>query len=154
MPDDLPASEAKPRDDGGQQLQYYDAVIWLGDYNYRVTTSGSGTIMLLMQNDDWDVLKANDQLLIEKKVRMVGVGYQEGPIYFAPTFKLQKNSDQYKRKRQPGWTDRILFRSNNSLLKLVNYDSNNLVRISDHRPVFAQFMLHFNKKDKDNLEVS
>ena len=32
MPDDLPVSEAKPRDDGAQPLQHYDAVIWLGDY--------------------------------------------------------------------------------------------------------------------------
>ena len=27
------------------------------------------------------------------------------------------------------------------LLQLVNYDSNNSIKISDHRPVFAQFML-------------
>lgn len=107
-----------------------------------------------MQNDDWDVLQANDQLLIEKKVKRVGIGYQEGPIYFAPTFKLQKNSNQYKSKRQPGWTDRILYRSNNGLLQQVNYDSNNLVRVSDHRPVFGQFMLLFDRKDKENLEIS
>ena len=27
------------------------------------------------------------------------------------------------------------------ILQLVNYDSNNLIKTSDHRPVFAQFML-------------
>ena len=36
----------------------------------------------------------------------------------------------------------------------MNYDSNNLVKVSDHRPVFAQFMLAFDRRDKDNLEVS
>ena len=71
----------------------------MGDYNYRITTSGSKTIMLLMQNGDWDVLQANDQLLIEKRVKRVCSGYSEGPIFFAPTFKLQNNSNQYKTKR-------------------------------------------------------
>ena len=115
MLQELQESEQKPVDEHAP-LEHYDAVIWFGDYNYRVTTSGSGTIMLLMQNSDWDVLSANDQLLIEKKVKRVCAGYQEGPIFFAPTFKLQKDSNQYKSKRQPGWTDRILYRSNNGLL--------------------------------------
>lgn len=30
---------------------------------------------------------------------------------------------------------------NCDLLQLANYDSNNWVRLSDHRPVFAQFLL-------------
>lgn len=49
-------------------------------------------------------------------------------------------------KRNPSWTDRILFscscdHKNKDLCRLEqkSYDSNNLVTLSDHRPVHAQF---------------
>ena len=46
-------------------------------------------------------------------------------------------------KRNPSWTDRILYSCNCQKdesecdLVLKSYDSNNLVMLSDHRPVFA-----------------
>jgi hypothetical protein len=85
----------------------------------------------------WEVLAQNDQFNIERKIKRVATGYNEGPINFAPTFKLKKGTDLYNLRRESSWTDRIIFRSTQRILKLVNYDSNNLVRISDHRPVFA-----------------
>ena len=36
---------------------------------------------------------------------------------------------------------------------MVNYEANNKVKVSDHKPVFAQFMLKFNKKDDHNKEI-
>jgi len=45
--------------------------------------------------------------------------------------------DEYKKQRNPAWTDRILYKGEK--LKLLNYDSNNFIKLSDHRPVFAQF---------------
>ena len=79
----------------------------------------------------------NDQLCLERKIRGTARYYNEGHIHFAPTFKYKVGKSEYKDKRQCSWTDRIIFRSNGRLLKLVNYDSNNLVTCSDHRPVFA-----------------
>ena len=72
----------------------------------------------------------------------VGYGYQEGVISFAPTFKLKTSIEDdgfqdYKLSRMPSWTDRIIYRSNDGQLIQVNYDSNNLIKTSDHRPVFA-----------------
>lgn len=73
--------------------------------------------------------------------------FQEGNIeYFAPTFKITPGSDKFGNKRVPSWTDRIIYRTSQSkdeqdCLTLVNYDSNNLIKFSDHRPVFAQFLL-------------
>jgi len=92
----------------------------------------------------------NDQLLIEKRIERIGFGFREGNISFAPTFKFRlKDTEEdgfqdYKLKRMPSWTDRILYRSNDGQLIQVNYDANNLLKISDHRPVFAQFVLAFN----------
>jgi len=54
---------------------------------------------------------------------------------FAPTFKIKPHKDIYNNKRNPAWTDRIIYSGES--LELFNYDSNNLVKSSDHRPVFA-----------------
>lgn len=125
-------------------------MVWLGDFNYRITATNSNIVHLLIQNDMWEVLRSNDQLEIEKKLKRVGFGYSEGEILFAPTFKFKTGSDTYSQKRNSSWTDRILFRSNDALLKLANYDSNNLLKISDHRPVFAQFLLKFDDQSAEN----
>jgi hypothetical protein len=75
----------------------------------------------------------------------------EGSICdFFPTFKIYNNEDRFNLKRVPSYTDRIIYKSGNMpntmepYLKLMNYDSNNLVKFSDHRPVFAQFLLKTN----------
>ena len=92
-------------------------------------------------------------MLVEKKVENVMSGYQEGPIYFAPTFKFNAGTTLYKKSRQPSWTDRIIFRSNDGILTQINYDSNNLVTLSDHRPVFSQFKLAFDRRDQKNQDM-
>ena len=113
----------------------------------------------LIAGNEWDLLTTNDQLLIEKRIQRVGFGYREGAIRFAPTFKLNyKTMDEngfqdYKLSRMPSWTDRILYRSNNDVLIQVNYDSNNMVKVSDHRPVFAQFVLSFDKDSPYAMRV-
>lgn len=82
--------------------------------------------------------------------------FREGKIdNFAPTYKVNKKGKYYDKyslkKRNPGWTDRIIWRTKkyvkdgeqpkNTLVQ-VNYDSNNDFHHSDHRPVFAQFILN------------
>jgi hypothetical protein len=52
--------------------------------------------------------------------------------------------DEYKTQRNPAWTDRIIYRGKG--LELLNYDSNNFVKLSDHRPVFAQFELDMDQE--------
>lgn len=92
----------------------------------------------LMENEMWEVLLQHCQLNLEKNIKRVFYGYSEGNIHFAPTYKVKNKTDTYNNsKRSQAWTDRIFFRSNDGILKLMNYDSNNLVKLSDHRPVFS-----------------
>jgi hypothetical protein len=44
-------------------------------------------------------------------------GFQEGKIEFAPTYKINKIGTDYNSKRVPAWTDRVIFRSKNEILK-------------------------------------
>jgi hypothetical protein len=66
------------KNEDGISLQHFDCVIWLGDMNYRVAATNSEVVKQLIYNDMWDVLKANDQLDIEKKLKRVANGYLEG----------------------------------------------------------------------------
>ncbi|KAJ4715685.1 Type I inositol polyphosphate 5-phosphatase 5 [Melia azedarach] len=121
----------------------HDRVIWLGDLNYRVALSYEETRVLLEDND-WDSLLEKDQLNIEREAGRAFSGFNEGRIFFAPTYKYSHNSDCYagetvkskKKRRTPAWCDRILWRGNGiEQLSYIRGES----RFSDHRPVCAVF---------------
>ncbi|KAK6126065.1 hypothetical protein DH2020_040179 [Rehmannia glutinosa] len=88
----------------------HDKIIWLGDLNYRLAGICGDTYKLLERND-WQALLEKDQLRIEQKAGRVFKGWEEGEIYFAPTYKYIKNSDQYvaqistpkEKRRTPAW---------------------------------------------------
>ncbi|KAL5802006.1 hypothetical protein ACOSQ3_033638 [Xanthoceras sorbifolium] len=126
-----------------EKILEHDRVIWLGDLNYRIALSYHDTRKLLEQND-WDALLNKDQLKIEKDAGRVFKGWQEGKIYFAPTYKYSYNSDTYagetiktkNKRRTPAWCDRILW--NGKGIRQLSYIRGES-RFSDHRPVCATF---------------
>ena len=134
--------------------QDYDCVILVGDLNYRINGC-LGSIIAAINRNMYEDLLFNDQLIFEFKTGRV-TGFNEGKIMFAPTYKRQPGSNKnVSLKRNPSWTDRILFKHNAETCQLVqkSYDSNNLVTLSDHRPVFSQFVLQYNlEQEKTNFE--
>lgn len=71
-----------------------------------------------------------------------GVIVTEAPIYFRPTYKFDHGCDIYdtsSKKRIPSWTDRILFKDEGT--KCLTYNSVTDLRSSDHRPVYASFVI-------------
>ncbi|XP_058079165.1 type I inositol polyphosphate 5-phosphatase 10-like isoform X2 [Magnolia sinica] len=128
-----------------EKILEHDRIIWLGDLNYRIALSYSETRKLLEDND-WDALLEKDQLKIEREAGRVFKGWNEGKIYFAPTYKYSNNSDAYagetisskKKRRTPAWCDRILWHGNGiEQLSYIRGES----RFSDHRPVCAVFVV-------------
>ena len=120
-----------------------DLLIFVGDLNYRVD-GFKESIVQAMSADKYELLLPQDQLFIEQELGNVTNMLKEGKIEFAPTFKRKQfDNNAFGMKRNPSWTDRILYHCNTldteDRLKLKSYDSNNLVMLSDHRPVFAQF---------------
>ncbi|OEL38657.1 Type I inositol polyphosphate 5-phosphatase 10 [Dichanthelium oligosanthes] len=138
-----------------EKILEHDKVIWLGDLNYRIALSYADTKKLLMENN-WDALFEKDQLKIERDAGRVFKGWNEGKIYFAPTYKYSFNSDAYagetatskKKRRTPAWCDRILWRGD-GIMQLSYYRGES--RFSDHRPVCGTFVVEvevLNKKTK------
>ncbi|XP_031477450.1 type IV inositol polyphosphate 5-phosphatase 7-like isoform X1 [Nymphaea colorata] len=122
----------------------HDRVIWLGDLNYRIALSYRAA-KALVEMHNWRALLENDQLRIEQKRGRVFQDWNEGRIYFPPTYKYMNNSDRYagddlhpkEKRRTPAWCDRILWYGRG--LNQVSYVRGES-RFSDHRPVYSVFM--------------
>ncbi|CAF3791496.1 unnamed protein product [Rotaria magnacalcarata] len=78
----------------------------------------------------------------------------EAPITFPPTYKYVLNSDVYQIEkneevRRPSYTDHILISTFSNDLEIIQYSSIDDVKLSDHRPVFADTILHQRSKNND-----
>ena len=68
--------------------------------------------------------------------------FKEGLPIFPPSYKMQSNKNEYKlsgKGRIPSWTDRVLYKGDN--VSLLHYDCAINVFGSDHRPVYALFVV-------------
>lgn len=89
----------------------YRKIIWLGDLNYRLSSTSSDDVSELIRRNDWQGLLEKDQLKIEQKAGRIFDGWEEGRICFAPTYKYITNSDRYvaqtcttkEKTRTPAW---------------------------------------------------
>ena len=118
-----------------------DRVIFMGDLNYRIRGNRS-MIDALLEHDMHDVLTHNDQLKWSLNQKLVGTAFIEPPLNFRPTYKYDFQSDVYdssSKARIPSWTDRILHVPKG--LQCLAYNADNSVRTSDHRPVYATFVV-------------
>ena len=77
----------------------------------------------------------------------------EGKINFAPTYKFEKNSDNYAfedgKIRVPSYCDRIFYCKKNGI-RILSYERISTLKISDHRPVTAAFEFFWDKNKKEN----
>ncbi|KAJ4458289.1 putative inositol 5-phosphatase 1 [Paratrimastix pyriformis] len=72
----------------------FDHVFWMGDLNYRIDLPRE-EVMRLIEARDYAALKAQDQLLRERREKRVFVGFQEGEIDFQPTYRYCRGSRIY-----------------------------------------------------------
>ncbi|KAL8171140.1 hypothetical protein V2J09_022944 [Rumex salicifolius] len=127
-----------------ETISDHDRIIWLGDLNYRISLSYR-SVRALVEMQNWRALLERDQLRIQQKKGRAFAGWNEGNIYFPPTYKYSHNSDRYagddmhpneKHRRTPAWCDRILWYGRGlHQLSYVRAES----RFSDHRPVCGMF---------------
>lgn len=139
-----------------RKIEDHEAVIWLGDFNYRIGTKpeyardlidtyrsvgGVGT----KAQDALRDLHKHDQLDIQMVAGQTFPFYQEGVIGFLPTYKFDLGNDNYdtsEKARIPAWTDRILYKidaTKGTDMRQTAYDSVMNLRFSDHRPVYSTF---------------
>ncbi|XP_054796230.1 type IV inositol polyphosphate 5-phosphatase 11 isoform X2 [Prosopis cineraria] len=120
--------------------------VWLGDLNYRLQGIDTHPARTLIQKDLHGLL-GKDQLLQEAGRGQIFNGYCEGTLTFRPTYKYNVGSSTYDtsyKVRVPAWTDRILFKvedTDNMEAILRSYESMDEINGSDHKPVKALLCL-------------
>ncbi|CAK7223408.1 Inositol-1,4,5-trisphosphate 5-phosphatase 1 [Sporothrix curviconia] len=135
----------------------HDAVMWFGDFNYRIGL-GRDRALDLVRAHNLEVLYENDQLNLQMVAGLAFPYYSEARITFPPTYKFDVGRDDYdssEKQRIPAWTDRILRKGPH--LRQTEYSSAPL-RFSDHRPVYAHFnctvsIVDEAKRDKISREL-
>ncbi|KAL8530566.1 hypothetical protein ACS0TY_007556 [Phlomoides rotata] len=141
-----------------QTILEHDRIIWLGDLNYRIALSYR-CAKALVEMRNWRALLENDQLRIEQRNGRVFSGWDEGRIYFPPTYKYSNNSDRYagedmhpkEKRRTPAWCDRILWYGRGiQQLSYVRGES----RFSDHRPVYSIFLAEVESINRNRIKKS
>lgn len=81
--------------------------------------------------------------------------FKEPPLNFFPTYKYDIESDKYDtghKNRPPAWTDRILYVDRG--LDCLEYCSDDAVRSSDHRPVYATFLACIDDFDNSTMDIN
>lgn len=135
-----------------RSIEDHDAIIWLGDFNYRVGLSDDKARQLIKAGD-LDTLYQNDQLNLQMVAGHTFPFYSESRITFMPTYKYNNGSDDYdtsEKARIPAWCDRILRKG--EILKQINYTTAPL-RFSDHRPVYGTFQCAVSAVDEVRKET-
>lgn len=148
----------------GEGLRGAAALVWLGDFNYRIEGQYD-EVKELAITGTLDPLLACDQLRREMLAGRVFRGLREGIISFPPTYKFDKGVpspaayDSSEKRRVPAWCDRIFFRGSipfstpfpppnepehpvdekEGEVRVIarDYGSWGDVYDSDHRPVYA-----------------
>eukprot|EP00049_Salpingoeca_infusionum_P012763 m.236825 g.236825 ORF g.236825 m.236825 type:complete len:1264 (+) comp15265_c0_seq2:330-4121(+) len=121
----------------GRTLGSHDYVLWFGDFNYRIELAND-KCREWCGLEMWDKLRDYDQLSIQKSQGHVFQGFQEGLLDFCPTYKFDPGTrtfDTSEKQRVPSWTDRVLVKGDH--VKIVHYNRNDELLMSDHRPVLA-----------------
>jgi hypothetical protein len=132
--------------------QSFDFIVLMGDLNYRL--NNLDVDMDKIQNEHLSFLNY-DQLKYENNIKRLNMnGFREGKIEFKPTFKYWNNTNNYQYidthdiDQAPAWTDRILYRKNDTCTNILDviqdkYDSMQDITMSDHKPVYSYFTLNF-----------
>ena len=121
----------------------YHHIIWAGDLNYRIELTYD-QVVEATEKKDFDSLWPYDQLNQQMLLKRTFIGFTEGKIAFAPTYKFKKGTKNYDKEstRIPAWCDRVLIRSFEGLEKTcVAYRHHDSVTTSDHHPVSALWKL-------------
>ena len=140
-------------------ITFKDVDYWiiLGDLNFRIDLSYEEAISLI-QEKNYNVLYDKDQFNnIYKKSKFLKKYMNEKKINFDPTYKYEKESNEYAydedKVRVPAWTDRIFF-SKKEGIKMLSYDCVKNLRYSDHRPVVGAFEICvIEKKNLTNNKI-
>lgn len=121
----------------------FNHVFFFGDFNYRLELDSAAATEMI-EAKQYSALLDYDQLTIQRRDEGILHGFQEPPITFPPTYRMQVGSEQYMAEKgnAPSYCARVLTRSMaNTWVKCTGYKSFRNVQVSEHLPVHATFIV-------------
>lgn len=124
----------------------FNHCFFFGDLNYRVELDQKQADEM-MAAKQWANMLEYDQLTTQRRDEGVLHGFQEPPITFAPTYRMQvgvAEGGKYMAEKgnAPSYCDRVLTRSMaNTWVKCTGYRAFPKVSVSEHQPVNATFIV-------------
>ncbi|CAI4230694.1 unnamed protein product [Auanema sp. JU1783] len=146
---------------GMESVLAADAVIWMGDLNFRVHTDLGLNWKQKEANNPEDIRRVMDfdGLTQSRQKALAFMEFEEGNISFPPTHKYELGSDEYVKDRIPSYTDRVLYYSQNALwISVKDYNTISGPTQSDHRPVYCLLKINVinnpvPQSNRDNAEA-
>ena len=121
----------------------FNHVFMFGDFNYRLEMEAADAEKMIGEKRYPELLDF-DQMTTQRRDEGILHGFQEPPITFAPTYRMQIGSDKYMAERgnAPSYCARVLTRSMaNTWVKCTSYKSVPSIQTSEHTPVSATFIV-------------
>jgi hypothetical protein len=118
----------------------FNCTVLFGDLNYRINGTNEA-VRYLISDGEKLILQKWDELVNEMQQGRVAFGFREAEVEFPPTYKFKKW--KYSKKRVPAWTDRVLVKDRDEIMKQVSYGAVMSSEHSDHKPVYAQFLMRY-----------
>jgi len=133
-----------------------DHMFVIGDLNFRTKFSPEGEhdenverALELVKNKDYATLYSYDELCQGIESGDLLVDFKTLPCDFPPTFKVEREAGfVYKKQRTPSYTDRILYKSMESLkrnMRPLAYEPCPGFITSDHKPIRGAFSISPNE---------
>ncbi|CEF60878.1 72 kDa inositol polyphosphate 5-phosphatase [Strongyloides ratti] len=131
-----------------------DCYFLFGDMNYRLQITWDNDLCkkflhysllstATKQKTIGKMLEEYDELLKEINKCEIFQGFKEPKINFLPSYKYIPFTDKFNMNRVIAYTDRVLYMDKcKNLITPYRYDSLHACKVSDHKPVYAIFMLN------------
>jgi hypothetical protein len=121
----------------------FNHLFFFGDFNYRLELEAAQAEKAI-EEKKYTALLDYDQMTTQRRDEGILHGFQEPPITFAPTYRMQVGSDKYMAEKgnAPSYCDRVLTRSMaNTWVKCTAYKAHPKYTNSEHQPVSATFIV-------------
>ncbi|CAJ0898329.1 5068_t:CDS:10 [Entrophospora sp. SA101] len=148
----------------GRRLEHFEYVVWLGDFNYRISLTNE-QVRAFLEDENLDALLNAEQLTKQIERGQAFTDYIENPITFFPTYKYDIGTDMYdtsEKARVPAWTGRFKRAAKEKVhreiylekLQIVSQDNNKFSYYSNVTEIEQNGKQHWDKLAKSIRKVN
>ncbi|CAJ0761633.1 5962_t:CDS:10 [Entrophospora sp. SA101] len=134
----------------GRRLEHFEYVVWLGDFNYRISLTNE-QVRAFLEDENLDALLNAEQLTKQIERGQAFTDYIENPITFFPTYKYDIGTDMYDTRAAKEKVHREIYLEK---LQIVSQDNNKFSYYSNVTEIEQNGKQHWDKLAKSIRKVN